>query len=142
MDPQRPQVYRGVDALYAGGVQRVLWYRAINNKKGKLMTLLFRISIACLLCLFLTSAVAWADSSKYPQFAALANSLDGNVNPEFIHIDQLVKDILEHKSLTLVDVRPADEYAAQHITGAISVPLQDLAANPALIPKEGFVVLY
>jgi 3-mercaptopyruvate sulfurtransferase SseA len=106
------------------------------------MSVLCRISVACLLCLFLTSAAAWADPSKYPQFAALANSLDVNINPEFIHMDQLVKDILEHKSLTLVDVRSADEYAAQHITGAISVPLEDLAANPTLIPKKGFVVLY
>jgi 3-mercaptopyruvate sulfurtransferase SseA len=105
------------------------------------MRMIFRISIACLLCLFLTS-LTWANPSEYPQFAALANSLDANVKPDFIYMEQLVKDILDHKPLMLVDVRPANEYAAQHITGAISVPLGDLAANPALIPKKGFVVLY
>ncbi len=45
-------------------------------------------------------------------------------------------------SAIVIDVRPADEYAAGHIAGALSFPLADLAARLAELPARREVVAY
>jgi len=42
----------------------------------------------------------------------------------------------------VIDVRPAAEYAAGHITGAASVPLDDLAARLDTLPADAGIVAY
>ncbi|MFI7440622.1 ArsR/SmtB family transcription factor [Nonomuraea indica] len=44
--------------------------------------------------------------------------------------------------VTLIDVRPEQEYAAGHIPGALSVPLDELADRLAELPADGTVVAY
>jgi DNA-binding transcriptional ArsR family regulator len=44
--------------------------------------------------------------------------------------------------VTLIDVRPREEYVAAHIPGAISVPLADLGKTLATLPKRRDVVAY
>jgi rhodanese-related sulfurtransferase/predicted transcriptional regulator len=44
--------------------------------------------------------------------------------------------------VTVVDVRPAEEYRAAHIAGAVSVPLKELAARLGKLPKSREVVAY
>jgi len=44
--------------------------------------------------------------------------------------------------VTLIDVRPADEFAAAHIPGALSVPLAELAKRVRELPKRKEVVAY
>jgi len=44
--------------------------------------------------------------------------------------------------VVILDVRPAAEYAAGHIPGALSVPLEDLDAALARLPKRSRVVAY
>jgi rhodanese-related sulfurtransferase len=44
--------------------------------------------------------------------------------------------------VTLVDVRPAQEYRAAHIEGALSVPLSELEEHLASVPKARDVVAY
>jgi len=44
--------------------------------------------------------------------------------------------------VTLLDVRPAEEYRAAHITGAVSVPLKELESRLASLPKDREVVAY
>ncbi|MEV6332378.1 metalloregulator ArsR/SmtB family transcription factor [Streptomyces sp. NPDC051909] len=43
---------------------------------------------------------------------------------------------------TIIDVRPAEEYAAGHIPGALSIPLDELAARLAELPADAEVVAY
>ncbi|POX55272.1 ArsR family transcriptional regulator [Streptomyces sp. Ru71] len=43
---------------------------------------------------------------------------------------------------TLIDVRPAEEYAAGHIPGALSIPLDQLEARLAELPADTEVVAY
>ncbi|MFJ8199437.1 ArsR/SmtB family transcription factor [Streptomyces sp. NPDC096152] len=43
---------------------------------------------------------------------------------------------------TVIDVRPPEEYAAGHIPGALSVPLDELEARLADLPAEGEVIAY
>ena len=44
--------------------------------------------------------------------------------------------------VTILDVRPPEEYAAGHIPGALSVPLPELARQLAKLPKRQEVVAY
>jgi rhodanese-related sulfurtransferase len=44
--------------------------------------------------------------------------------------------------VTVVDVRPAAEYAAGHIPGAVSIPLEELADRLADLPADGQIVAY
>jgi len=42
----------------------------------------------------------------------------------------------------VLDVRPAEEYRAGHITGAVSVPLQELLQRLGALPKDREIVAY
>ena len=44
--------------------------------------------------------------------------------------------------VTVVDLRPAEEYAAGHIPGALSIPLDELEARLAELPSDVEVVAY
>jgi rhodanese-related sulfurtransferase len=45
-------------------------------------------------------------------------------------------------STIVVDVRPAQEYAAGHISGARSIPVTELRARISEVPKKRLVVAY
>jgi rhodanese-related sulfurtransferase/DNA-binding MarR family transcriptional regulator len=44
--------------------------------------------------------------------------------------------------VTVLDVRPAEEYRAAHIAGAVSVPLKELESRLAGLPKDREIVAY
>jgi len=44
--------------------------------------------------------------------------------------------------VTVIDVRPAEEYSAGHIPGAISVPISELQKRLAKLPKDREIVAY
>lgn len=43
---------------------------------------------------------------------------------------------------TVIDVRPAEEYAAGHIPGAVSIPVEELADRLAELPADQEIVAY
>ena len=45
-------------------------------------------------------------------------------------------------NLYVIDVRPAEEYAAAHIPGAVSIPLGDLPARLDKLPPGSEIVAY
>jgi rhodanese-related sulfurtransferase len=49
---------------------------------------------------------------------------------------------LAERSVVLVDVRPAEEYAAGHIEGARSIPLDELERRLEELPKDAEIVAY
>src|SRR5215204_5353987 len=49
---------------------------------------------------------------------------------------------LRRGDVVLVDVRPGEEYAAGHIDGARSIPLDELQHRLAELPDDGEVVAY
>ena len=55
--------------------------------------------------------------------------------------DELVRRVRAGE-VTLIDVRPREEYAAAHIPGAISVPLADLGKRLGTLQKRRDVVAY
>jgi rhodanese-related sulfurtransferase len=44
--------------------------------------------------------------------------------------------------VVLLDLRPREEYAAGHIPGAVSIPLEDLEQQLALLPPGAEIVAY
>ncbi len=45
-------------------------------------------------------------------------------------------------TVTVIDVRPTEEYRAGHIPGAVSIPLKELKARLAELPKDQEIVAY
>src|ERR671935_2364338 len=70
---------------------------------------------------------------------AARDYLGGDV--EAIGSDELVER-LARGDVVLVDVRPEEEYAAGHITGARSIPLEELERRLAELPARLEVVAY
>jgi rhodanese-related sulfurtransferase len=75
-------------------------------------------------------------------------------------VEQVARDYLEHRDelepvslkelrqrlrqggVTLLDVRPAGEYAAGHIPGAVSIPIAELKRRLGEVPKRREVIAY
>lgn len=51
-------------------------------------------------------------------------------------------DLLEQRAVTVIDVRPEEEYAAGHIGGALSVPPGELETQASTLPREQLIVAY
>jgi len=51
-------------------------------------------------------------------------------------------DRLRREQILIIDVRPAEEFAAGHIPGALSVPLAELQARLPELPRDGEIVAY
>ncbi len=60
---------------------------------------------------------------------------------EAVEGDELLRRVRDGE-VTVLDVRPAEEYRAGHIPGALSVPLSELKKRIAELPKRREVVAY
>lgn len=60
---------------------------------------------------------------------------------EQVDRDELVRRVRAGE-VTVIDVRPREEYLAGHLPGALSVPLADLAASAATLRKRRDIVAY
>jgi rhodanese-related sulfurtransferase len=60
---------------------------------------------------------------------------------EEVHGDELIRRVRSGE-VTILDVRPVEEYQAGHIPGAISMPVADLKSRWADLPKDREVVAY
>jgi rhodanese-related sulfurtransferase len=55
---------------------------------------------------------------------------------------QELRRLLKDGAVTVIDVRPAEEYKAGHIPGSLSLPLADLKRRIATLPKKREVIAY
>ena len=60
---------------------------------------------------------------------------------ESVDGDELLRRV-RHGDVTILDVRPTEEYRAGHIPGALSVPLPTLKKRLAALPRSRAVVAY
>jgi rhodanese-related sulfurtransferase len=60
---------------------------------------------------------------------------------EKVHGEELIRRVRSGE-VTILDVRPVEEYEAGHIPGAISMPIADLKIRWADLPKDRDVVAY
>jgi rhodanese-related sulfurtransferase len=80
--------------------------------------------------------------SRIAEVRYLADAFFGEVDGvEPLDVAQLLERS-EHGDVVVVDVRPAEEYEAGHIAGALSVPLADLAVRISDLPAGSTVVAY
>jgi len=61
-------------------------------------------------------------------------------------IEEVTRDELLRRlaagDVTVIDVRPSEEYAAGHIPGALSLPVDELADRLAELPADATIVAY
>ncbi len=67
--------------------------------------------------------------------------LKGREGMEPVDRDALLKRVREG-AVTVLDVRPSEEYKAGHIPGAISIPLKELEFRLSVLPPNQEVVAY
>jgi rhodanese-related sulfurtransferase/DNA-binding transcriptional ArsR family regulator len=76
-----------------------------------------------------------------PDLPAVREAFLGPEDVERIDRDELWRRA-EEGAVTVIDVRPAEEFAGGHLPGAISIPLDQLAERLADLPTGGEVVAY
>jgi rhodanese-related sulfurtransferase len=67
--------------------------------------------------------------------------LEGRAGMEPVNRDDLLRRVIEG-GVTVLDVRPVDEYRTGHIPGALSVPLGHLKNLLSRLPKDQEIVAY
>lgn len=76
-----------------------------------------------------------------PDAQAARSAYLGPADTQAVDRDELLRRA-EAGQVTVIDVRPAEEYVAGHIPGAVSVPLEELADRLADLPADGEIVAY
>jgi rhodanese-related sulfurtransferase/DNA-binding transcriptional ArsR family regulator len=79
--------------------------------------------------------------SHLPDVEAARVAYLGADGGEPVTRDQLQR-LARRRTVTVLDVRPREEYAAGHIPGAVSIPLDELADRLAELPDDNQVVAY
>lgn len=67
--------------------------------------------------------------------------LEGREGMEPVDREALLKHVRE-EAVTVLDVRPSEEYKAGHIPGAISIPLKELELRLSKLPQNQEIVAY
>ena len=78
---------------------------------------------------------------RLTEIGELLSSLSGDEGVELVD-RQMLWRMAQAGDVTVLDVRPAAEYEAGHITGAVSIPLEDLGRRLSEIPRDQPVVAY
>jgi rhodanese-related sulfurtransferase len=61
---------------------------------------------------------------------------------EPVRADELLAKLRAGEPLVIVDVRPAEEYRAAHVAGAVSIPLEELEQRLRELPRDRDIVAY
>jgi rhodanese-related sulfurtransferase/DNA-binding transcriptional ArsR family regulator len=76
-----------------------------------------------------------------PQVAAARDTYLGPPDTEHLSRDELLRRV-HSGQVVVLDVRPAAEYAAGHIPGAVSIPVDQLDQRVAELPADTDIVAY
>jgi rhodanese-related sulfurtransferase len=73
----------------------------------------------------------------------LARAYTGELNGiDLLTKEELAKRLRRKDDLLVLDVRPAQEYAAGHLPGAVSIPVAELKRRLSELPKNKEIVAY
>ncbi|PZQ44599.1 MAG: ArsR family transcriptional regulator [Phenylobacterium zucineum] len=88
-------------------------------------------------------AMVTVAEARIADVSALAATFFGTTDgAQPMRLSELQQAMAGDQGLTLIDVRPAVEYDAGHVPGAINVPVADLARRMAELPRDTPVVAY
>jgi len=60
---------------------------------------------------------------------------------KMVQLKDMLKEIKNGEAV-LIDVRPEDEYKNEHISGALSIPVQNLEEHISALPKDKKIIAY
>jgi rhodanese-related sulfurtransferase len=109
-----------------------------TEKEGQFVT--YRLADQ-MVCEFFLSMRVLAESRLAEVELIKRQFSNGREGMEPVDRDALLKRVSEGK-VTVLDVRPVEEYQAGHIPGAISIPLEDLKRRLSDLPRDQEVVVY
>jgi rhodanese-related sulfurtransferase/DNA-binding transcriptional ArsR family regulator len=90
----------------------------------------------------LTHALRMVAERQLPELDRLIRDHFGDrADPEPVGMEELIARARSGR-VVIVDARPASEYAAGHIAGAVSVPVDEMQARLAKLPKGKQYVAY
>jgi rhodanese-related sulfurtransferase len=69
------------------------------------------------------------------------DSLSQPAELDSVNWDEL-SELIERQSIVLLDVRPADEFAEDHLPGAINIPLTELGSRTSELRCDIEIVAY
>jgi len=108
------------------------------DKKGLFVT--YRLADEAV-CDFFRSLRSLAESHLAEVEQITRRFLNGREGMEPVEARELLQRVREGR-VTVLDVRPAEEYNAGHIAGALSIPLRELKARIKEIPRGQEIVAY
>jgi rhodanese-related sulfurtransferase len=108
------------------------------EKKGLFVT--YRLADEAV-CAFFRTMRSLAESRLAEVEQITRRFLNGREGMEPVEARELLKRVREGR-VTVLDVRPAEEYNAGHIAGALSIPLRELKARIKEIPRSREIVAY
>ncbi|MBK8459288.1 MAG: metalloregulator ArsR/SmtB family transcription factor [Micropruina sp.] len=81
--------------------------------------------------------------ARIAEVSGLASAFFGEADgARPMSLPELQEAMAADQELTLIDVRPAREFASGHVPGAINVPLNELAERMAELPLDSPIVAY
>jgi rhodanese-related sulfurtransferase len=92
-------------------------------------------------CRFFVTLRSLAESRLAEVQRVTQTFLEQRDQMEAIPGEELVRRV-KSGEVTVIDVRPAEEYRAGHLPGALSVPLEELEARLGELPKRRQIVAY
>ncbi|QHE72768.1 ArsR/SmtB family transcription factor [Rhodococcus sp. WAY2] len=109
---------------------------ATRREGTKVFYRLAGVDVAQLFALVRTVA-----NDHLPDVEAAAAAYLGPADTDHVSKDQLLERARTGQ-VTVLDVRPREEYEAGHIPGAMSIPLDELADHLAELPEDQEIVAY
>jgi len=94
-----------------------------------------------LVCEFFRSLRVLAENRLADVEVIKRRFLESREGMESINRNDLIKRVIDG-AVTVLDVRPVEEYRAGHITGALSVPLDQLKRLLSRLPQDQEIVAY
>jgi rhodanese-related sulfurtransferase len=83
----------------------------------------------------------YAEHNRLQIRELIADSFNRPHRLEAISREEL-QSLMQKDSVTLLDVRPADEFALGHLPGAMNIPVEELERRLAELPPEQEIVAY
>ena len=117
-----------------GGGGRYLHSRFLRNFSAVLVL----VAVIVFLLPDGSGAGGFASASSEQALLESVEAAEDHVEPE----DLADAMVAAEPGLVVIDIRPADEYAAFHLRGAVNVPMADLIGFAAAHKNQGRIVLY